>query len=344
MSKLYGKTADGQMASLYTIESEQIRAEITDFGAVLVALWVKDKNGKATDVVLAHDSLEGYFNNPECFGSIIAPVANRTENACFTIDGTTYHMLKNEGENNLHSDTANGAHKRLWKVVDEKKDELTLEIEMADGDMGFPGNRKINVTYSVKEGTLGIKYRIVSDKATVFNPTNHSYFNLGGYDSGSVFDHYLKLDCDYYTPVKPGSIPTGEIAEVTGTPMDFTKGKTIGEDFDLSFEQLKLTNGYDHNFVINDYDGSLRHFATLCSEKTGIIMDAYTTMPGVQLYTGNFVDVENGINGTKFTAHDGLCLETQFFPNSANQPGFVSPRIDGNKEYCCRTEYSFKTE
>lgn len=344
MSKLYGKTVDGQDALLYTIENDQIRAEITDFGATLIALWVKDRNGKETDVVLARSSLEGYFGNPECFGATIAPLANRTENASFTIDGTTYHLEKNEGENNLHSSKIKGAHKRLWKVAEQSEQSLKLQIEMADGDMGFPGNRTITVTYSVDGGKLAIEYRIISDKATVFNSTNHSYFNLGGYDSGSVFDHELKLDCDYYTPVKAGSIPTGEIAAVAGTPMDFTKGKTVGEDFDLNFEQLNLTKGYDHNFVINGYDGTLRHFARLSCKETGIVMDAYTTMPGVQFYTGNYVNVEDGINGKHFVPHDGMCLETQFFPNSANQPGFVSPFIDADKEYCYRTEYRFSAE
>ncbi len=337
----FGKSPKGEEVSLYTLKNERITARITDFGATLVSLVVKDARGEDRDVVLGYRSLEPYFDNPACMGATIAPCANRTANASYVIDGVRYQMSINDGNNNLHSDLVNGAHKRVWSLKNETDSSLTFELEMADGDLGFPGNRTINVTYGISEGTLSIEYRIRSDKTTVFNPTNHSYFNLSGHDSSDILDDWLKLDCTCFTPVVAGSIPDGSILEVKGTPMDFTEGKTIGRDFDLNYEQLKLTNGYDHNFVIDGYDGTLRHFATLKSNKTGIVLDGYTTMPGVQVYAGNFVESDEGKNGASYRAHDGVCLETQFFPNSANQEGFVSPVINGNEEYCYRTEYRF---
>ncbi len=343
--KEFGKTLKGELATIYAIGNEDMCAEITDFGATLVKLWVRDSNGKKTDVVLGHEKLDGYFDNPECMGSTIAPSANRIFGARFEIDGVEYKLALNDGGiNNLHSDLNNGGHKRVWTLKEMTNDSLLFALEMADGELGFPGNRKMTVRYTVDKTTLRIEYTVSSDKKTVFNPTNHSYFNVAGHASGSVFSHKLKLDCDYFTPVRAGLVPTGEIAEVKGTPFDFTTEKTIGEDFDLNCEQLALTKGYDHNFVINGYDGSLKHFARLSSDETGIVLDGFTTMPGVQVYTGNYVNADEGTDNVHYDENDGVGLETQFFPNAVNQPDFISPVIDADREYHYVTEYAFSVQ
>ena len=255
----FGVTKDGREVYAYTLSNANgMSAKIIDYGAILVSLMVPDQNGVAEDVVLGYDSMEGYFANGSFFGATIGPSANRIGGASFEIDGTTYEIDDNDGGNNLHSHKENGYHKQLW-TASAGTDSVTLTLEGRDGEMGFPGNKKVSVTYSLSEdNALKLSYHVSADKNTIVNMTNHTYFNLAGHKAGKIEDHLLRLAASCYTPTVPGSIPTGEIAPVAGTPFDFTEKKPIGQDINADFEQLKLGQGYDHNFVIDGADGTLQ--------------------------------------------------------------------------------------
>lgn len=341
--KVFGKSKEGQDIFLYTISnSNGVRASVTNLGAILVSLMVPDKNGNITDVVLGFDKAEDYYDNDSFFGTVIGPSANRIGGAQFTIDGVTYHIDDNDGGNNLHSHKVEGYHKRLWQT-EIGDNSVTFSLEDEDGSMGFPGNKRLQVTYSLDEdNSLKLHYHGSSDKRTVLNLTNHTYFNLDGHGSGNVLEHTLWMNALYYTPVVAGAIPTGEIAPVAGTPMDFIEPKTVGQDIEADFEQLKLTGGYDHNWVINGSDGSLKLFAEVQAPKSGRSMKAYTTLPGVQFYAGNFIAPQQGKEGVTYGKRFGLCLETQFFPNSVNQPNFPDCVFGGDREYDSVTVYQFE--
>lgn len=338
----FGNCPDGKEISLYTIDNGcGMKAAVTDFGAILVNLFVPDAKGKVEDVVLGFDKAEGYFGNDSFFGSTVGPNANRICDAKFSIDGVSYQLAVNDGPNNLHSDKDKGYHKRLWNVK-TGDDFVTFSLEDDDMDMGFPGNKKFSVTYTLtKAGTLRLEYHASSDKKTIFNPTNHTYFNLDGHASGKIEGHKLTLHASKYTPTVPGSIPTGEIVPVAGTVMDFTSERVVGKDIDADFEQLTMAGGYDHNWVIDGWDGSLRHFATLRAEKSGRRMEAYTTLPGVQFYAGNFIADQTGKGGVKYGPRMGLCLETQYYPDSINEPEFPSCVFGPERDYVSMTEYRF---
>ena len=339
---VFGKYPDGRDIVLYTISNKQgMQAAVTNLGAILVKLLVPDANGKVEDVVLGFDRGEDYLKNDSFFGAVIGPSANRIAGAAFTIDGTDYQLDVNDGPNNLHSHKENGYHKQLW-TAETGDDCVTFSLKDVDGNMGFPGNKEISVTYTLDDNnTLRLHYHAVSDKKTVLNLTNHSYFNLNGHGSGRMEGHELWLGASRYTPAAAGSIPTGEIASVAGTPMDFTSPKTVGRDIGSDFLQLQMAGGYDHNWVIDGWDGSLRHFATVKGEKSGRTMTAYTTLPGVQFYAGNFIDTQKGKDGVTYGPRMGLCLETQYYPNSVNQPEFPSCIFGEGKEYDSVTEYRF---
>lgn len=266
----FGVTKDGREVYAYTLSNANgMSAKIIDYGAILVSLMVPDQNGVAEDVVLGYDSMEGYFANGSFFGATIGPSANRIGGASFEIDGTTYEIDDNDGGNNLHSHKENGYHKQLW-TASAGTDSVTFTLEGRDGEMGFPGNKKVSVTYSLSEdNALKLSYHVSADKNTIVNMTNHTYFNLAGHKAGKIEDHLLRLAASCYTPTVPGSIPTGEIAPVAGTHFDFTKKKPIGQDINADFEQLKLGQGYDHNFVIDGADGTLREFAEVEDPKSG---------------------------------------------------------------------------
>ena len=260
---VFGTMADGTKIYLYSLEnSKGMKAQVINYGAILVNLYVPDKKGNVEDVVLGFDKLEGYYDNSPNFGATIGPNANRIANASFTLDGVEYRLDVNDGKNNLHSHLALGYHKKVWDAV-ENDHEVAFSLESPDGELGFPGNKKVCVTYSLTEDNeLKVHYHGTSDKRTILNMTNHSYFNLAGHGAGEVYDHILTLNAANYTPVVAGAIPTGEIAPVQGTPMDFTSPKRIGDEIDADFEQLKLAGGYDHNWVLDGEEGTLRHIAT----------------------------------------------------------------------------------
>lgn len=341
----FGRYPDGREIHLYTITNQNgVQVSVTDIGAALVRVLVPDRNGRMADVVLGFEKGEDYLDNPSFFGAVIGPNANRIGKAGFSLDGVNYQLDANDGENNLHSHRQNGWHKRYWEA--ECNDNgVMFSLEDGDGSLGFPGDKKARVAYSLdEENGLTLHYHIVSDRRGPLNPTNHSYFNLEGHDGGSIEGHELWLAASCYTPADAGSIPTGEIAAAAGTPMDFTQPKRVGQEIDGEFEQLKFAGGYDHNWVIDGWDGTLRHFATLKAPGSGRVMDAYTTLPGVQFYAGNFIDAQKGKDGAEYGFRKGLCLETQYFPDSVNKPLFPDVIYGGEREYDSVTVYKFRAE
>ena len=339
----FGQLSDGTMASAYEIEnSKGMRAVLTDFGAANVSLFVKDKNGKLRDVVLGYDEASSYEKQGCYFGATVGRYANRIANARITIDGVEYVLEANDNENNLHSGT-NGTSKKLWQVKEHKGDSITFQYLSKDLEQGFPGNATIEVTYSITENNdFIIDYHAVSDKKTTFNMTNHNYYNLKGFDGGSVYDTELKIYASGYTPVKDGkAIPTGEIAPVAGTPFDFTVAKTIGQDIEADNEQLKFVGGYDHNFALDKTTDQVELAATAYSAESGIQMDILTDCVGIQLYTANFIGGQIGKRGVKHNSREAFCIETQFFPNSINDKNFVRPITEANVPFETKTVHHF---
>ena len=341
--ELFGTAKDGKEVYAFTLENANgVKAKVINFGAILVNLYVPDAQGNVADIVLGFDDLEGYYGNGSFFGATIGPSANRIGNAKFEIDGKTYQVDVNDGPNNLHSHMELGYHKRVWDAVVNADDSVTFSLEAPDGDMGFPGNKKISMTYSLSEANeLKLAYHGTSDINTLINMTNHTYFNLSGHKAGKIEDHLLTIHASSYKPVVPGAIPTGEIAPVAGTPMDFTTAKPIGQDINADFEQLKLTQGYDHNWVIDNADGSLREIAVLEDPKSGRKMKTFTTLPGVQFYAGNCIGEEAGKEGAVYGPRLGMCLETQYYPDTINKPQFPSAVFGPDREYDAVTVYQF---
>lgn len=338
----FGTTRCGKDVYAYTLSNANgMQAKIINYGAVLVSLLVPDKAGKTEDVVLGFDNLEGYYGNGSFFGATIGPSANRIAGASFEIDGKTYQIDVNDGPNNLHSHIENGYHKRVWNAV-EGDNSVTLTLEGSDGEMGFPGNKKITMTYSLSEDNeLKLTYHVSADANTIVNLTNHTYFNLSGHQSGKIEDHLLQIHASHYTPVVPGAIPTGEIAPVAGTPMDFRQSKPIGQDINADFEQLKLTLGYDHNFVIDGADGSLKEIAVAEDPKSGRKMKVFTNLPGVQFYAGNCIGEETGKGNVAYGPRKGFCLETQYYPDNIHHPNFPQAIFGPGKDYESETIYQF---
>ncbi len=342
----FGTTKDGKEVHAYTLDNGTIRAVVLDFGAILKNLWVPDRNGKMDDIVLGFDRLEQYESNKDYFGATIGPVCNRTGKAEAPIDGEVFHMPVNDGPNNLHSDAALGLHKRVWNAI-WGEDFVTFTIALADGECGLPGERNLTATYALTvDDGLRMHYHATSDKNTIFNLTNHSYYNLNGHDDGDIYDTRLTLNCAAFTPVAEGSIPTGEIRSVVGTPFDFSKEKMIGRDIDVDDEQLKLTGGYDHNMVIDGYtgNGELRTAAIVRSESSGRKMEVLTSLPGVQFYSANFADDPDGKNGHDYTPRHALCLETQFYPDTIHHENFPGYVFGGSKAYDAQTKLRFTAD
>ncbi|MCR5337968.1 MAG: galactose mutarotase [Lachnospiraceae bacterium] len=344
--KPFGRTIDKAPITLYTMTNANgMEAGVTDFGAILVNLVVPNDKGEKADVVLGYDRAKDYFVNGSCFGATIGPVANRTENATFTLDGTIYNLTVNDGDNNLHSDTDKGLHKVMWKAeVNEADNAVTFTTSSPDGYLGFPGNRNFSVTYSLSDdNALSIHYQADTDKTTVINMTNHSYFNLKGEGcEQTIEDALVWLKASKYTPVVKGAIPTGEEAPVAGTPFDFTTEKAVSKEVDADSAQLALVGGYDHNFVIDDYEkGKLQKIASLRDEKVGRSMEVYTDLPCVQFYTGNNMAEELGKNDALYLRRGGICFETQYAPNSAADSRFIQPVVKAGETYETTTIYKF---
>lgn len=342
----FGTTKNGCAASTYEIGNGRgVRLIATDFGATVVSIFVKDKNGTERDVILGYDDLASY-ERAECyFGATVGRNANRIANAKVTIDGVEYELEKNDNENNLHSGS-NGVSVKMWDVEEYTDTKITFGYTSKDMEQGFPGNCQMHVTYEVTEqNEFKITYHIVSDKKTVINMTNHSYFNLAGQENGNVLDQTLQIAASHYTPMKDSkSIPTGEISSVEGTPFDFRKEKPIGQDIKASHEQLIFANGYDHNFAIDKTKDGVEKIASAYCSESGIRMDVYTDLPGVQLYTANFVGGQHGKKGAVYVQNSAFCLETQYYPNAVNEPNFASPVFDAGQPYDSTTVYAFSVD
>ena len=343
-SRNFGKTKNGEPIKIFRIENANgMIAEVTDFGAILTSLFVPDRNGKVTDIVLGFDSAKEYFYNPSFFGSTIGRNANRIANASFELNGAVYKLEKNDKKNNLHSHFDECFNKKLFKAETiNAENAVKFSIESPDLDQGFPGKLDASVTYRLtEENGLEIEYYAVSDRDTVYNPTNHSYFNLNGHASGSAMGHKLWLKASGYTPVVKGCIPTGEIAPVAGTVFDFTKKTTIGDRINNDDEQLILGKGYDHNFAVDIKGRRLTKIATLSNEDESRTMTVYSDLPGVQFYAGNCIKPQTGKGGAKYGKRCAVCLETQFFPNAINEKKFASPVLKAGKEFHSITKYVF---
>ncbi len=348
--KSFGKTPDGQPVDLYVLTAKGgAEACITNYGGAVVSLKVPDRNGKLADVVLGYDNADGYVNDKSFFGALVGRYGNRIGHAQFALDGKTYTLAKNNGENSLHGGIM-GFNKAVWtaKIIPAKEGQsLELSYLSKDGEEGFPGNLKVSVVYTLTDSNaLRITYSAISDKKTVVNLTNHSYFNLAGQGSGDILGHLLIIQADKFTPVDAGLIPTGEFRDVAATPFDFRKELAIGARIDQDEEQLKLGGGYDHNFVLqrsNDPEESLA--ARVLEPVSGRVLEVWTTEPGVQFYTGNFLDGKTiGKGGVTYPRRSAFCLETQHFPDSPNQPKFPSVVLNPGERYHTITTYKFSVK
>lgn len=339
-TRKFGTTKEGREVTLYSIENGNgVKAEVMDYGAILVNLFVPDSKGEVDDIVLGYDRLEDYYVNDCFFGAVIGPSANRIAKAQFSIDGVTYRLPVNDNENNLHSDHATGYPKRMWTAT-TGKDSVRFALDDADGSMGFPGNKHVEVTYTLtQDNELRLDYHVTSDKKTLINMTNHSYFNLKGHAAGSIEQHKLQILAKAYTPVVAGSIPTGEIAPVAATPFDFQEMTEIGSRIADDNEQLRLGQGYDHNWVLDNSDGSLRKAAEVTEPEKGRTLTVYTDQTGIQFYAGNCITPQTGKGGASYGKRSGLALETQAFPDSVNHENFPDVIYGPDREYSTTTIY-----
>ena len=337
MKKCFGKLPDGSEAFLYTIQGGQLRAEISDYGATIVKLFVPDKDGKVADVVLGFDDPNEYTKSGTYFGAVVGRNANRVGGAKFTLNNRTYGLDPNDnGVNNLHSGFAPYKN-RLWTVERHDADSIRLSLRSPDGDQGFPGNATIHVTYTIDaDNGLRITYDGICDKDTVFNMTNHAYFNLAGHDHPEkAMAQTLSMPARFFTVCDAASIPTGENRPVDGTPFDFRVPKPIGRDINEEYDALKLQGGYDHNWEV-----FCNPCATLTDPDSGRTMAVYTDCPGIQFYAGNYLK-GTGKGGVEYGARSGIALETQYFPNAVNQPSWKQPLVKAGQKYSSTTTYKF---
>jgi aldose 1-epimerase len=338
---LWGKTAEGAEVHLYTLTSGEIEVRVTDFGAHLVAIRTPDRAGNVADVVLGFDSLQGYLHVPNAhLGAVVGRYGNRIALGRFVIDGQTFQIPVNNGPNALHGGPK-GFDRYIWQSH-EQPDCVEFTHLSPDGDMGFPGALTARVRYTLSTNVLRLDYTASTDRATVLNLTNHAYFNLRGDDDGDILGHQVQIDASHYTPTDAGQIPTGEIAAVAGTPLDFRTPAVIGARIDNPFEQIELGRGYDHNFVVDGPAGTLRRAAHVTEPSTGRTLTVETTEPAVQFYTGNFLDgTLTGRHGKKYAQRTGFCLETQHFPDSPNHPHFPTTLLRPGETFRSTTTFAF---
>lgn len=336
MSEFFGILPTGEEARLYTISCGSLTAKVTDYGASLVQLWVPDKNGDLADVVLGYDDCSGYRQGDAFLGATVGRNANRVKGAAFVMGDTKVRLMPNEEENNLHSGP-DSFHLRLWKAERVSQRSVTFYLFSPQGDQGFPGNAHIRVTYSVEDAqTLKITYDAVSDQDTVFNMTNHSYFNLAGHErTDKAMEQVLILPGRYFNPDDVENIPTGELRSVAESPMDFRFPKALGRDIEAAYEPLHFQEGYDHNF-----EAFTTPCAILTDPDSGRSMSISTDCPGIQVYSGNFLN-DVGKGGVRYTPRTGLALETQYIPNSVNHPEWKQPFVKAGQKYHSETVYRF---
>lgn len=334
----FGVTSKGEKASLYTIRNNNcMQIAVTDYGAALVKVLVPDREGKLQDVVCGYDDVTGYENSGTYFGATIGRVANRIGGASFTLNGKEYPLTANDGENSLHGGR-DYTNKRMWKVEEASESQITFLLYSPDGDQGYPGDVDVKVTYKLTDDNeIVIHYSAVSSQDTLLNFTNHSYFNLSGHQTENVLDQEVRICADAFTRADAQSIPTGEIVSVEGTPMDFRKMKKVGKDIDEEYEALIFGHGYDHNWVLNG--SGMREVAAMHSDETGITMEVFTDLPGMQFYTANFVEDEHGKDGVVYGKRCGACFETQYFPDAVHKEHFEGPVVRAGEVYDTTTIY-----
>lgn len=338
----FGTTTDGQEITQFTLaNANHCQVQIINYGAAITAIAIPDHKGQIADIVLGYDTLKGYENDTAYFGAIVGRYGNRIQNGRFTLNGQTHVLATNNGPNHLHGGPQ-GFHKMIWQAQTTDKGVVLTHIS-PDGHEGYPGTLTATVAYTLTEqNELKIQYHATTDRPTIANLTNHSYFNLAG--TGSILDHILTMKASHFTPVDSTLIPTGEIRPVHNTPMDFTTPTRIGGHIDNTDEQLQHGGGYDHNWVIDDWNKTLREIVYVHDPKSGRTMTVSTTEPGVQFYTGNFLNgTQIGKNQTAYQQRTGFCLETQHFPNSPNQPDFPSTELKPDQAYTSETVYKFST-
>lgn len=339
---------DGRPVILYKLKnSNGVEVHAMNYGGIIQAIRVPDRNGNFADIVLGHDTAEGYMPNPPYIGAVVGRYANRIANGTFTLDGKTYNLPKNDGPNTLHGGTARTFDKVMWESQPLKdKTGVAFEFLSKDGDDGFPGNVKVRVTYTLTEANeLVIDYQATTDKATPINVSQHSYFNLKSEGNGDILDHEIMINADKFTPVDKNLIPTGELRPVKGTPLDFTKSTKIGTRIDDNYDQLVLGHGYDHNFVINRKGPGMTLAARVYEPTTGRVLEVSTTQPAVQFYTGNFLDgTVTGKEGHVYKRRYGLCLETQHYPDSPNHPDFPNTILKPGETFHQVTAFKFSAK
>ncbi|MEU5001640.1 aldose epimerase family protein [Streptomyces sp. NPDC021622] len=344
--ELFGKLADGTKVYRWTLENGGTRLKVLSYGGIVQSLELPDRHGRYTNVSLGFDNLDGYLTATTFFGALIGRYGNRIAKGRFTLDGKDHQLSVNDGENSLHGG-AKGFDKRVWDVepfADPSGVGLRLHYTSADGEMGYPGTLRVTVTYTIDaRGDWRIDYAATTDKATVVNLTNHTYYNLAGEGSGDIYGHELALAAARFTPTDAGLIPTGELTRVAGTPFDFRRAKTVGRDIRAAHQQLVTAKGFDHNWVLDKgITQRPEHFATLRDPESGRTLKIATTEPGVQFYSGNFLDgTLTGTAGRTYRQGDGMCLETQHFPDAPNQPSFPSTVLRPGETYRSSTVHSF---
>jgi aldose 1-epimerase len=340
VKQAFGRTSEGTPVDLYTLDDGKIEARIVTYGAIIVSLRTPDRNGKLDDIVLGCDSVEKYEAQTAHFGGIVGRYANRIAHGSFLLDGHTYSIPKNDGENSLHGGIR-GFDKVVWQGK-EIADGVELTYVSKDGDQGFPGTLAATVRYTLSGSALRIEYSAATDKDTVVNLTNHSYFNLAGQGKGDILGDVLKIDASRMTPVDATLIPTGDLKSVEATPFDFRTPHPVGERINADDAQLRLGRGYDHNFVLDHPAGELAEAAEVYEPTTGRILRVLTTEPGLQFYTGNFLDGSiTGKEGRVYNRRFALCLETQHFPDSPNHPSFPTTELRAGQNFRSVTVFEF---
>jgi aldose 1-epimerase len=341
----YGRTPEGASVDVYTLTNANgLEVRAITYGAYVVSLKVPDRQGRLDDVVLGFDTLDGYLKSGSHMGSVVGRYGNRIANAKFTLDGKTYALAANDGANHLHGGVK-GFDRYVWTGEEVKKgDDVGVRFTLVspDGDEGYPGRLEVSVTYTLTpKNELVAEYEGTTDKPTLVNLTQHSYFNLAGQQNGDILDHELQIHADKVTTAGPGLIPTGALASLDGSPLDFRKPARIGARIDQDDPQLKLGRGYDHNYVVNRTAPGLVPAARLTDPKSGRVMEVHTTEPGIQLYTGNWLGEEKGKGGRVYPRRSGVCLETQHYPDSPNRPEFPSTVVRPGETYRSKTVFAF---
>lgn len=337
----FGMTYEGEEAFLYTITSETgMMVAVTNYGATLCSVCIKGRDSVVRDVVLGYEDVTGYCDKTGTyFGATVGRIANRIANASYSMDGTIYQLEKNDGNHNLHSGSECFSH-RLWEEKEYTADSVTFKLHSPDGDQGYPNSVDIELTYIVNENKICIIHSAKSYRKVFLNITNHSYFNLDGHESGDVLNHYMWINADQYIESDRELIPTGRIIDVENTPMDFRTSKSIESNMNNDYEALVFGNGYDHCWILKN-EMNFEKVAMICSNNSGITMEVYTDMPGIQIYTGNYLENEEGKKGAVYQKHQGVCFETQFFPNAINVPEFEIAEVNSAKRFCSATVFKF---